>query len=58
MAKRNDFESGDASKYTVTTFISFVVMLVFLLLMMQWQGYFKPTHEAEAQSSHETHGNP
>ena len=58
MAKRNDFESGDASKYTVTTFISFVVMLVFLLLMMQWQGYFKPTHEADTKVLPETHTNP
>lgn len=41
----NEFETGDAGKYTVTTFISFVVMFVFLMLMMQWHGYFKPAAE-------------
>lgn len=57
MDNHNEFETGDASKYTVTTFISFVVMFVFLLLMMQWHGYYKPV-TSDKKPFPATHTNP
>ena len=37
----NPNQPGDAKRYTVTIFISFVVLLLFSLLMMQWTGPFE-----------------
>lgn len=38
----HESNSGDSSRYTLTIFLSFVVLFVFLMLMMLWQGNYKP----------------
>lgn len=58
MAKHTEFESGDAGKYTVTAFISFVVLLVVLFLMMQWHGYYQPTNNVDTKPFPKTHTTP
>ena len=46
---KHEFESTDTRKFTLTAFLSFVVVFFFLMLMMNCHGDFKPGggHDAE-----------
>jgi hypothetical protein len=39
---RQHFDEGSPRKYTLTVFLSFVVIFCFVMLMKLWEGDFKP----------------
>lgn len=51
MAKQH-FDEDSSRKYTLTIFLSFAVVFVFVMLMMLWQGDYKPGETSPVKVVH------